>query len=77
MASERLQGAAAQLTEENMFKMLNLKQSEILLGCQNNLKIILYHSHFPSCKRDIMRNNDSFFKAECLNLKVPNLSPSP
>jgi len=63
MASEKLQGASAQLTKEHTFKMFNLKQSEILLGCQNNLQIILF-LNFPSCKREIMKDNDSFFKAD-------------
>lgn len=57
MISEGLKGASAQLTKEHMFKMFNLKQSEILLGCQNNIQIILY-LNFPSCKREIMRHDD-------------------
>lgn len=55
MISEMLKGASAQLTKEHVFKMLNLKQSEILLGCQNNIQIIL---NFPSCKIEIMRRDD-------------------
>lgn len=51
MDSERLQGTSALLTKEHAFKLFSLKQSEILLGCQNNLQAILY-LNFPNCKRD-------------------------